>query len=131
MKKGPSPARRFRAASFSRCCCTSISDLPFAIPYFGPKASFGIARSRSSTLFAPMRASIALRSASVCGEYGFFPKPLVPARPRCLADVSLVVIGGEELLQLPLVRELHLQHPTVLVRHRRHQLLPLPYPDVG
>src|SRR5438874_5984752 len=115
MKNGPDPAFLFIAASFSRCACTSCSDMPGAMPSFGARASFGIAPNRSSTLFTPIRSSIAARSASVCGEYGL-PAMSDPSGTHRLADVRAVVIRGEELLQLALVRELDLEHPAVVVR---------------
>ena len=68
MKNGPDPAVLFIAASFSRCACTSCSDMPAPIPRRGERASRGIAMKSSSTLRTPIRSSIAVRSASVCGE---------------------------------------------------------------
>src|SRR3954471_9413181 len=121
MKNGPELAVRFIAASFSRCACTSCSDIPAPMPRGGRNTSFGIAEKRSSTLFTPMRASIAARSSSVCGEYGLAAMS-DPSGPHRLADVRAIVVGGEELLQLALVSELHLQHPAVLVRLLVHEL---------
>ncbi len=68
MKNGPAPAGRSSAAMASRCAWTSSSDRPGGTPMAGPRASVGTAVSSSSTLLIPIRASIAARSASVCGE---------------------------------------------------------------
>src|SRR5438132_7483601 len=128
MKNGPEPAFRFIAASFSRCACTSCSLMPAPIPRRGARASLGIAPNSSSTFFTPMRASIAARSAAVCGEYGLrFVTDVgrassVSAGARRLADVRAVVLRGQELLQLALVGELHPHHPAVAIRLRVHEL---------
>src|SRR6185503_2355647 len=121
MKNGPEPALRFIAASFSRCACTSCSLIPGPMPSFGARASFGIAPKRSSIDFTPTRASISARSASVCGEYGL-PAISDASGAHRLADVRAVVVGREQLLELALVGELHLQHPPVFVRLLVHEL---------
>src|SRR3954468_16172470 len=121
MKNGPEAAVRFIAASFSRCACTSCSDIPAPMPSGGRNTSFGFSAKSWSTLFTPMRASIAARSSSVCGEYGLAAMSDASG-PHRLADVRAVVLGGEELLQLTLVGELHFQHPTVFVWLLIHEL---------
>src|SRR3954470_16119543 len=121
MKKGPEPAVRFMAASFSRCAWTSCSLMPGPMPRRGARASFGIAAKRSSIEPTPTRASISARSASVCGEYGLAPMS-DPSGPHRLADVRPVVLGREKLLELALVGELHAEHPPVVVRLLVHEL---------
>src|SRR5919201_2915245 len=131
MKNGPDPAVVFRGASRSRCACTSSSLSPGPTPRRGSRASAGIAVSSSPMPRTPIRSSIAARSSAVCGEYGF-EFNLVGARGAGgLADVLAIVLRREESFQLAAIRELHLQHPALLIGRLVDELGLLDHIDVA
>src|SRR5687767_15230350 len=96
---------------------TSASVIPSGTPMAAPRASRAIAVRTSSTLRTPIAASIAARSASVCGEYG-----LLDTLVGLIADVRGVRARIEERRGLRLVGHPHLHEPAILVRRPVHQL---------
>src|SRR5688500_4394026 len=82
-----------------------------------PRASRGIAVRSSSTLRTPIAASIAARSASVCGEYG-----LLDTLVGLVADARGVGARVEERRGLRPVGHAHLHEPAILVRRPVHEL---------
>jgi hypothetical protein len=70
MKLAMHPAGRLRAASAAMCRSTSSSPIVLDRPWIGPssRAEAGTSRNRASTEGAPIVASMAPRSSSVCGR---------------------------------------------------------------
>src|SRR5687767_4061914 len=101
----------------ARCAVTSASVIPSGTPMAAPRASRGIAVRSSSTLLTPIAASIAARSASVCGEYG-----LLDTLVGLIADMRGVRARVEERRGLGLIGHPHLHEPAILIRRPVHQL---------